>query len=503
LDPLAPEAAPAKHEEPLARALATGAALAVLYAGLCKALLFRGLEYVHTDFFGFVEMSRSLFQHGELLRDNVYGYHAAIHNYYLMLLFAPLTLPLGAYGLVLGLALVHLAAVLRAASAPSLDDAARVVVLGASLSPIAFFVFDNPVVGFNPELSYPPLAVLFALDLREGRFRRALVPAALASLAKEDGVVLCASVLVAFFAQQLWERRAAPPAERRAVVKAAALSLLATVVVFVAGMALLALMTRVLPPSLMTAEGRLQDAFHNMGRALSGHGLLRENLVWGLAGYAGVVALLLLPLGRRLGRGLLLALAASPPLLAVLVVSSGTYRFRYMLWPHRVAPLVGLALACVVLACAARARPGRRALAAAAGFVALSWGLQLFALRRSEGYLPRLWAPGLAAGEGTRSAQLPPEELGFLRCLGERLPRGLPVSAVAELHPVFHQQSIVFEAITLHARQPPRLRVVAATATAPAQAGSCRDPGVGDLAVEADCVLAPVAAACRAAALGR
>lgn len=497
MDPLAGTAAPDTHQDPLAPALAAGAVLAVLYAGLCKALLFRGLEYVHTDFFGYLEMSRSLFQHGELLRDNVYGYHAAIHNYYLMLLFAPLTLPLGAYGLVAGLVLLHLAAVVRTALAPSLGLASRVVVLGASLGPIPFFVFDNTVVGFNPELCYPPLAVLAALDLREGRIRRALVPAALAVLAKEDGVVLCASVLVAFFALQLWERRAAPPAERRPLVKAASLSLLATLVVFVAGMALLVVMARVLPPSLMTAEGRLQDAFHNMGRALAGHGLLRENLVWGLTGYAGVVVLLLLPLGRRLGRGLALALVSAPPVLAVLVVSSGTYRFRYMLWPHRVAALVALALACIVLAQGARSALGRRALAKALLLVALSWGLQLLALERSEGYTPRLWAPGLAAGEGTRSAQLPPEELRFLRCLGERLPRALPVSAVADLHPVFHQQSVVFEAIMAHARHPPRLRVVAATSTAPSQAGFCRDPGVGGLAVEAECALVPVAAACR------
>ena len=78
------------------------AVLAVLYAGLCKALLFHGLEYFHTDFFSFLEMSRSLFQYGELLRDNAYGHDAAIHNFYLLLAFAPLTLPLGAYGLILG-----------------------------------------------------------------------------------------------------------------------------------------------------------------------------------------------------------------------------------------------------------------------------------------------------------------------------------------------------------------------------------------------------------------
>jgi hypothetical protein len=280
------------------------------------------------------------------------------------------------------------------------------------------------------------------------------------------------------------------------VLKAAAWSLLATALVFVAGMVLLFVMARVLPPSLMTAEGRLQDAFHNMGRALAGHGLLRENLLWGLTGYLGVVALILLPLGRRLGRGLALALLSSLPLVAVLVVSSGVYRFRYMLWPHRVAALVALAIACLVLAYAPRRASRWRSLPQALALVALSWGLQLVALQRSEGYTPRLRATALARGDGTRSAQLPREELRFLRCLGERLPRALPVSAVSDLHPVFHQQSVVFEAIATHARQPPRLRVVAA-GSAPRDPASCRDPGVGGLAVEVECAMAPAVAACR------
>ena len=149
------------------------AVLLVLYAGLCKALLFHGLEFYHTDFFSFLEMSRSLYASGELLRDNVYGHHAAIHNFYLLLAFSPLTVPLGAFGLILGLVLLHVAAVLRIALAASLDLPGHVALLGGYLSPIAFAVFDNPVFGFHPELCYPPLALLLALDLREGRSRRA------------------------------------------------------------------------------------------------------------------------------------------------------------------------------------------------------------------------------------------------------------------------------------------------------------------------------------------
>ena len=217
---------------PSTGALATVAVLTVLYAGLCKALLFHDLEYTHTDFFSFLEMSRSLVQSGELLRDNVYGHHAAIHGFYLLLAFSPLTVPLGAYGLILGLVLLHLTAVVRVALATTLDLPGRVALLGGYLSPIAYAVFDNPVFGFHPELCYPPLALLLALDLREGRSRRATLVAALMVLVKEDGAVLCACVLVAFFAPRFWALRAAAPEERRPVASAAAWSLLAATLAF-------------------------------------------------------------------------------------------------------------------------------------------------------------------------------------------------------------------------------------------------------------------------------
>ena len=479
------------------RALAGLGALAVLYAGLCKALLFYQLEYVHTDFFSFIEMSRSLQQSGELLRDNVYGHHAAIHNYYLMFAFSPLILAFGAYGLILGLVALHLLAVLRVACATSLDTAGRVTVLGAYLGPIAYAVFDDAVVGFNPELCYPPLAVLLALDLREGRSRRALLVAALACLVKEDGVILCASILVAFFGLRLFELRQASPAERRPLLAAAIRSLGAAALVFVAGLALLWVMGRAVPPTQTNAELRVIDALRNVGHAVAGRGLLRQNLQGGLVGYLVVGFLTLLPLGKRLARGAALLLVSSPALIGILLVSSGIYRFRYMLWPHRVAALLALAVACVVFV--ARERSAERSpLLKAAALVALSWTLQLVALHRAEGYAPwgRLDAYALSKGEGTRAKERSPEELRFLRCLGARLPRGLPVSAFGDLHPPFHLQSVVFEARAEFAKSPPRLRVVPASEP-PHDAAACHDPGVGALVVECECSLLPLVTSCR------
>jgi hypothetical protein len=130
----------------------------------------------------------------------------------------------------------------------------------------------------------------------------------------------------------------------------------------------------------------------------------------------------------------------------------------------------------------------------------LTWAAQLFVLDRAEGYTPwaRLQAPALLRAEGTRASTVPPEELRFLRCLGERLPRGLPVSSFGDLHPVFHQQSVVFEARLERARHAPRLRVVSASADGASLAeGFCRGPRVGGLAVEAECALVPLVEGCR------
>ena len=134
------------------------------------------------------------------------------------------------------------------------------------------------------------------------------------------------------------------------------------------------------------------------------------------------------------------------------------------------------------------------------GLLALTWAAQLFVLHRAEGYSAwaRFRAPALLKGEGTRASTVPPEELRFLRCLGERLPRALPVSSFGDLHPVFHLQSVVFEARLERARHAPRLRVVPASIDpAPPVEGFCLGPRVGGLEVQAECDLVPLVEGCR------
>jgi hypothetical protein len=189
---------------------------------------------------------------------------------------------------------------------------------------------------------------------------------------------------------------------------------------------------------------------------------------------------------------MLLALSA-PPVIVVLAVSSAIYRFELMVWPPRLALLVGLLVACIVFA---RSTPSRiasvRTTAGVVVLIAVSWGLQVLLLGHS-GYSPwpRLDARALVRGSGYRASTVPPRELGFLRCVAGRLPRGLPVSAPRGVVPVFHRQSIVLQELEAHAWHPPRLRVVPSIMAA-AEGAVCRGPQVGDLAVEGECGLLPL-----------
>jgi hypothetical protein len=486
-------------------ALGTAAGLVVAYAGLCKALLFRDLEYVGMDFFSFLEMSWSWFYAGLWLHDNVYGHHYALHSFDILPLFSPFTIPFGAYGLIVGLALLNALAAWRVATLRGLDTAGRLTVLAGLFSPVAFYAFDNPSWGFHPELCYPPLGVLFAAELLAGRRGRAALAALLLVLVKEDGAVVAWGILVAHFASRLWALRHGPTEERRLVLAAALRSLLVVGLVFAANMAILALASHALAEVQATSSRRIADSVRVLVRTVLGGGGQTRRLVLadGLLFYAEAAGLLLLPLASRFPRGAVLLLVSAPPLVVVLLVSAAGYLFSLLVWPARVATFLGLVLACLVIASAtgfeASAPPQRRArITGVLVLVGLSWGLQLSVLRPLS-YSPwsRLDAPALLAGRVYRIARLPVDQVRLLRCLGKHLPGGLPVSAPEGVHPFFHRQSIVVEPFASRVWQRPRLRVVPESVAATSHPETpCAGPGGGGLAVQAECALLPLVAAC-------
>jgi hypothetical protein len=493
----------------LPRGWATGAAavLAVAYGGLCKALLFRDLEYLGSDLFSFLEMSWSWYYAGLWMHDNIYGHHYALHNFNLVPVLSVLTIPLGAYGFVLGLVLLNGLAAWRVATLGALDLAGRLAVLGGLLSPVAYFAFDNPYWGFHPELCYPPLALLFAAELTAGERGRPLLAAAPLVLVKEDGAVLVACILVAHFASRLWALRSGPEDERRKTLQAAFRSLVAVTLVFAAGMAILALASRAHAADQSTSSPRVFESVRILALTAMGRGRVRRLVLQdGLVFYAQMAGLLLLPLARRLPRGLLLLVVSSPPLLVVLLVSAAGYMFSLMVWAPRVATLLGLVLACLVIASAdagagtLEGGRGRVLTAVVLGLVALSWALQVPLLKRIQYPIgPRLDAPALVRERGYTIAQLPKGEVEFLRCLAARLPGGLPLAAPEGVRPFFHRQSIVLEQFAQHAWHPARFRIVPSGETpSPAPETPCPGPRRGAFAVQAECSLVPLVAGCPA-----
>ena len=470
----------------------------VAWAGVAKALLFRNLEYYERDLYSFLEMSWSWFYAGLLLHDNVYGDHAAIHNFYVLPLLSPLTIPLGAYGLILALTALTLVGALRVARTSALGGTGRIAVLAGLVGPVALFVFDNPAWGFHPELLYPSLAALLSVDLLEGRHRRALLPAGLMLLVKEDGAVLLATVLLVHFAWRLWRLRGASRDERRRMLALAVLTLFVVTIVFAAGMALLAIQSDEAGPMQQNAEPRVLRSLKIVTRTLEGEvsPFHRERLRVGLVGYALVGLALLLALGRRFPAGTALFLLSAPILVTVLTVSSAHYRFQMMLWPPRLAPLLGLLVACLAHAVSAPApSPSRRATWVAAGLAVVSWAVQLLLLSR-VGYWPgeRLDPARLVSGRGQLVAALPETDVSVLRCAAGRLPGGLPVSAPAGRHPFFHRQSIVFDGFEANAWRPARLRI--APAGAQTREGWCAGPRTRDLVIEGECDIVPLLEGC-------
>jgi hypothetical protein len=496
-----PEAAAMRRvHEAWSRRLVVLGLLAVGYGALCKVLLFRDFEYLGSDLYSFLDMSWSWLFTGRLLHENAYGNHAAIHNFYLLLAFSPLTVAFGAYGLFLGLGVLSALSTVRVATSRSLDPRARIAVLAGSLSPLAFYVLDDPDWGFHPELCYPPLAVLLALELRERRFRRALLWAVATVLVKEDGAVVCGSVLAAYFAERLWQLRKGPSDERRRTTFAAAATLAAVCLVFVAGLAVLWAVGRH-AVGQETASGRLTRSLKIVARTVSGHAIpdRAEALTEGIVAYVVLASLVLLPLGRRWVTGLALGSVGAPPVLATLVASGALYKFAWMFWAPRLALVLALACACLVLAASAPGGPrleGRTGVRLGA-LVAASWGLQLLVLHHF-GYpaAERVNALALARGDGYAISTFPAAEIAFARCIAGRLPRGMTVSVTSETHPLFHRQSIVFVSLEAHASRPPRVWLLPSSTLPTSDTRFCRGPQVGELVLVSECVLLPAIASC-------
>lgn len=442
--------------------------LLVLFCWLAlKIQLFRNLEYFGSDFVSFLQMSRSFRYTGRLLWENVYGNHAAIHNFYAMPVFFPLTYSLGGYGLILGMWVAYALGVVAAVRTPVLTHNGKIAVLAVLLSPVGFWVFDDVQWGFHPEIWYAPLGLLLSLWLLEGRHLAAGVTALMIAATKEDGPIVVAAVILPFFLTRLWERRG-DAAGRRRTLRAALIGLAACALAFVAGLALLhAQRGGALDPNVV-ATSRVRQSIIILGRTLLGLGdpEWASRLWYHLGGFVfvGSCGAVLAP--SRLAAAALIA-AAGCLLIPVLVVSAGPYGFGLLFWAPRVATFLAAVLAGLSVAASIPA-PADRGAAGGVGARAIPAQLLLAAAVWTGQVVFLAWYPIPLLDQNlvtrldpaaSRRSQLHPEEAAFVACLAEHLPRDYPVESAGPHTPLLHYQAVVFPERRKFAWTPARLRV--------------------------------------------
>jgi hypothetical protein len=427
-----------------ARGFLQAAVLVVLGGWLhLKLRDFSALEYTSPDLSIVLQLSRSLWEKGAFLYDNVYGWHGALHGFYVLPALYPFTARLGAHGLFVALALAQAVALVWVARLPRLPLDRALALSGMALGPIGLWLFRDEIWGFHADLLYVPLALLLAALLESGARRAWLVLAGLAILSvREDGAVLLTCLLLA----RLWLRPGAhrrPTRRLRASLGIAALGALA----FLLGLVLVRWQgSGTAPPSpslgvpapsinrLPTAEARVGYALESLrariedpnGRAALGRSAL---------GTVALLASAALALGGLAGaRTLAVFLPFSLPLYAVSLVASAGYptAVHWLTWPPRFASLWGLFLG-VALLSSRQGRPVR--LAPALAWLALSWALQPFAVGWARSSAP---IPGRS--DIHAAPRLAPAERAVLDCVAAALPPRAPIVAERYMQASFHQQ---------------------------------------------------------------
>lgn len=440
-----PSPARSAEASPLAAWLPCAAAACVLAAWLAaKAALFDGLEYT-SDLFSNLQMSTGVFLGRPLLWENGFGDHKALHNYYVVPLFFPLTRFFGPFGLFLGSALLWAAAsfaVFRLAWRSVAWKRWMYWAFAACVlfGPVGAWFFDDPIYGWHADFLLLPLSVLLACALAN-RSRHAWWLALPIVLVREEAAI----VLWGIHALWEWTHPRAPSARAR-----------------------LARIMRMTPIWLaifacaLGVQAWMRPAARGGSRAMSAlaavPAVLADPRLRQALGHSAMTALLLLAVALVVGvswRAAVAAAAATLPLIPPLLVASCSYgatelgaRDYSFSWGVRLVLPWSVVAAALLLAIAARRKPpaataGLQALLLA-GVVLVSLGGQALVLRWGRGY--EVWQRATAF-LGSRksaflSARLAPAEDQFLRCLGRELPRLTPVSSGGSLFARFYRQDI-------------------------------------------------------------
>lgn len=241
-----------------------------------KVVRFQKLYYTFNDMYIFLQASYSWLDGRPLLYENIWGYDERIHNNYGMLLWGPLIYLTGAYGafaVQLGLSLLSYGLVLRYCSRRLKSWAVWLLLLVLLMGPVWFWLNDHPGIGWHPELTYLPLALLFSWSLLTYQTTWFWVTAGLIVLVKEDGALLAGVIHLSFLSMQYLVTN-----RQRTIFSILALprfwlTLLGWAAVFVAGMAFLSYKNHSAEP-----EPRLQQALNAIATGLHDRAFIRTNL---------------------------------------------------------------------------------------------------------------------------------------------------------------------------------------------------------------------------------
>lgn len=241
-----------------------------------KIIRFQGLYYTFNDMYIFLQASYSWIDGRPLLYENIGGYDDRIHNNYGMLLWGPLIYVSGAYGafaVQTGLSLLSHGLALRYMSRRMASGVLWLCWAVLLVGPVWFWMNDHPGIGWHPELTYLPLALLFVWALLMCHTGWSWVTAGLIVLVKEDGALLAGIIHLSFISIQYLT------ADRQRSIfgiltKARFwITVAGWAVVFVAGMAFLSYKNHAVEP-----EPRLQQALSAIQAGLHDSQFIRKHL---------------------------------------------------------------------------------------------------------------------------------------------------------------------------------------------------------------------------------
>lgn len=413
-----------------------GLALALVLAfAICKAMLFEGLEYL-SDIQIHVQKANSFLFGFPILYDNFHG-PQPYHNTFVELLLGPLSARWGAYGLfapTYALILLTAFALLDLAGKGSAEQrwSHYFLLLACLLGPVGFWMWDNVVYGWHPEILAFPFSVLMTCAiLRERPRQAALWGALLLSVHENSPVVICSILLMREILGKPWREIF----ERRSLLRICGI-IAVCLALFGIAMAIQQLWDSAGSSRLSAALAR------NISYASAAKMLLQALLI--LFSSSLVVFLS----GFRV-RDMLLALACCLPLLITGTIASLPYSdnpseaLENIMWSPRYCFLWGAFLSGALIH-VSRLRIGysRERLAVSIALLAIvSLGLQHYALSSIRSYSPWARIGAIRSGQLTIN-RLSPREVAFMECVAGAVDTRTPLQVSSFLVTMFHRHNV-------------------------------------------------------------